>query len=181
MEDTNSTAAPANNRTVMILLGIIVILLAAIVAFVVFGKGDNTAETPNTTETTATAGMGAPSGATQEEAFDPATATAVAAGKSPEQHVIAYFDAVVAGDFSAAYKMLPTAKQAEYGSEDAFSTQLTGYGITSYTIDSATESGDEAQVTATAVMEGGNFQYLWTFAKDGDNWLVKSRTLPGMN
>lgn len=181
MEDSNSTAAPVNNRTVMILLGIIVILLAAIVAFVVLGNGDKTAETPNTTETTATANTGAPAGMSQDTAFDPASATVVAAGKTPEQHVTAYFDAVVAGDFSAAYKMLPAAKQAEYGSEEAFSTQLTGYGITSYTIDESTENGDEAQVTATAVMEGGNFQYLWTFVKDGDDWLVKSRTLPGMN
>jgi hypothetical protein len=29
-------------------------------------------------------------------------------------------------------------------------------------------------------MPGGAFQYLWTFVKDGDGWLVKSRTLPGM-
>lgn len=181
MEDTNSTAAPANNRTVMILLGIIVILLAAIVAFVIIGNNKKVAETPSAGETTVTAGTTAPMGQSQEEAFDPATATTVADGQSPEQHVNGYFDAVVAGDFSTAFSMLPAAKQAEYGGEEAFSTQLTGYGITSYRIDASTENGDEAQVTATAVMEGGEFQYLWTFVKDGDNWLVKSRTLPGMN
>ena len=116
----------------------------------------------------------------REAEFDPANATSVAEGTTPEQHVTQYFDAVLAGDYDTAYAMLPMSKQESYGSVEAFSEQLTGYGMTEYGIDSSTEEGDEAQVTATAVMPGGSFQYLWTFVKDGDGWLVKARTLPGM-
>ncbi len=181
-ESTESTAAP-KNKSVMILLVVIIVLLAAVVAYFVFadkGTTDTTTTTDtSTTETSVTPPAGMPGATTTE--FDPATATVVAAGLTPEQHVTAYFDAVVSGDFSTAFAMLPTAKKTEYGDEAAFASQLTGYGITSYTIDSVTENGDETEVTATAVMPGGNFQYLWTFVKDGDKLLVKSRTLPGMN
>jgi hypothetical protein len=182
-EFDETTEGSAPNRTMMILLGVIAVLLVAIVAIILLGRGGSTqtAGTPATgTGTTgAPAGMGAGTGA--ETPFDPATATKVEAGKTPEDHVKTYFDAVVAGDFSTAFKLLPASKQAEYGSEATFAEQLTGYGVTGYSIDSATEEGDEAQVTATANMPGGAFQYLWVFVKDGDTWLVKSRTLPGMN
>lgn len=182
MEETHeSTAAPKNTSVIILLVVIIVLLVAAVAYFVLADKGatdTTTTDTPATgTSTTPPAGM---TGSTPVE-FDPATATVVEAGLTPEQHVTTYFDAVVAGDFATAFKMLPTTKQAEYGDEAAFSSQLTGYGITSFTIDNVAENGDEAQVTATAVMPGGEFQYLWTFVKDGDSWLVKSRTLPGMN
>lgn len=173
MEETNT----APNRTVMILLGIVVLLLIAIVAFFLLGK-DNSATTADSAGTAATGTSGMPT-VTEAAPFDPATATAVPAGETPEQYVIAYFDAVVAGDFQTAYDRLPTDKKAVQDVA-SFSDQLTGYGVSAYTIDSAVEQGDEAQVTATATMAGGSFQYLWTFVKDGDGWLVKSRTLPGM-
>jgi len=173
MEETNT----APNRTVLILLGVIVLLLLAIVAFFVLDNGDD--GTPTATgETTTTATTGMPT-TTASGPFDPATATKVPAGETPEQYVTAYFDAVVAGDFQTAYDRLPADKKAAQD-VNAFASQLTGYGVSAFTIDSATEEGEEAQVTATASMAGGSFQYLWTFVKDGDGWLVKSRTLPGM-
>lgn len=181
-ESTESTTAN-KNKSVVILLVVIIALLIAAVAYFVLADKDATDTTTTTgtpsTETSVTPPAGMP-GSTSTE-FDPATATVVEAGLTPEQHVTAYFDAVVGGDFSTAFKMLPTAKKAEYGDEAAFTSQLTGYGITSYTIDGVVETADGTEVTATAVMPGGDFQYLWTFVKDGDNWLVKSRTLPGMN
>ncbi|MBN1193363.1 MAG: hypothetical protein JXA36_06710 [Coriobacteriia bacterium] len=176
MEESNGTAA-APNRTTVILLGVIVVLLLAIVGYFAFAGNGGTADDAADTGTAETTGM---TGTTTEVEFDPATAVKVPEGQTPEQYVSAYFDAVVAGDFATAYAMLPTAKQAEYGSEAAFTTQLTGYGVTAYTIDDFTEEGEEARVTATASMPGGNFQYLWTFVKEGEVWLVKSRTLPGM-
>ncbi len=186
MEETTSTTA-GPNRTVLILLVAIVVLLAAIIAIIVLkgGAADTAGTDPNLlgtgttgTGTTGTGTMG--TGTTTEVPFDPATATRVAAGQTPEQHVAAYFDAVVAGDFASAYLMLPTAKQAEYGDEAAFTDQLTGYGVTAYTIDNVTEADGETQVLATATMPGGAFQYLWTFVQENGEWLVKSRTLPGM-
>ena len=174
MEETNT----APNRTVLILLGVIVLLLLAIVAFFVLDNGNDGTTTTTTGETTGTATTGMPA-TTASGPFDPATATKVPAGETPEQYVTKYFDAVVAGDFQTAYDRLPADKKAAQD-VNAFSSQLTGYGVSAYTIDSATEEGEEAQVTATATMAGGSFQYLWTFVKDGEGWLVKSRTLPGM-
>ena len=180
--ESESPAPASKNHLIPILLGVIAVLLIAVVVVLVAGGNDS--ETPtasnsgNTnTSTTTTGTMG---GAATETPFDPATATEVAADMTPEQHVEAYFDAVVAGDYAAAYELLPASKKESYGSLDAFTAQLEGYGITGYNIDSATEEGDEAEVLATATMAGGDFQYLWTFVKVDDVWLVKARTLPGM-
>lgn len=174
-ETTGTTAAP--NRMVMILVGVIVVLLLAIVAYFVFA-GDKSGSTADTaaTDTAATTGMPAATTATE---FDAATATKVPAGETPEEYVTAYFEAVVAGDFQTAYDRLPADKKAAQDAT-AFGAQLKGYGVTAFTIDDVTEEGDEAKVTATATMPGGAFAYLWTFVKDGEGWLVKSRTLPGM-
>ena len=181
-ESANAPAAP--NRTILVLLGVIVVLLIAIIAFFFFRGSGGTADTGTSTGTQAPAagdtgsGTGMP-GATAPVAFDPATATKVPAGETPEQYVVAYFDAVVAGDYETAYERMPADKKATSTLEQ-YADQLKGYGMTEYTIDDVAESGDEAQVTATAVMPGGSYTYLWTFVKDGDGWLVKSRTLPGM-
>jgi len=185
MEETTPTA-PSTNKTVTIVLIAIIVLLAAVIAyFLLSGNNGTAADQPaasgtastDTGDATPPAGM---SGTTEAAPFDPATATKVAEGTTPEQHVTVYFDAVLAGDYATAYAMLPTSKQQSYGTADAFGEQLKSYGMTEYTIDSAVEEGDETQVMATAVMPGGSFQYLWTFVKDGDSWLVKSRDLPGM-
>jgi hypothetical protein len=183
MSDSTGTPA-APNRTALILLGAIVVLLIAIV--VLFLTRGNSTPAPiagqNNLPPTATGTMpGATGGMPTAPAapFDPATATKVPEGQTPETYVVEYFDAVVAGDFATAYSLLPTDKKAA-STEEQFAEQLRGYGVTEYTIDSATEAGEEAQVLATATMPGGAFQYLWTFVKDGDGWLVKSRTLPGM-
>lgn len=183
MEETTSTT-PKNN-TVMIALIAVIVLLAAVIVYIVLSNGAaETTTGPAVDATDAPAAEAPPAqgmpGAAPEEAFDPATAVKVAEGTTPEQHVTMYFDAVLSGDFADAYALLPTSKQASYGSVEAFSEQLTGYGMTEYTIDSAVEEGEGAQVKATAVMPGGSFQYLWTFVKDGESWLVKTRTLPGM-
>ncbi len=177
MEESTGTT-PAPNRSIVIVLSVIVVLLLAVVGYFLFvdKPATNTAATDTAaTDTGAPAGMTGTTGV----AFDPATATKVPEGETPEQYVVAYFDAVVAGDFQTAYDRLPADKKAAQDAA-AFSEQLKGYGVTSYTIDSSVEEGEEAKVTATATMPGGDFQYLWTFVKDGNGWLVKSRTLPGM-
>lgn len=183
MEETTSKAGTPN-RTVVILLGVIVVLLLGAIGYLVFSNGAGTEKPASTASGTGSTGSqpsGMGTGTGTAAPFDPATATVVAKGQTPEQHVKEYFDAVVAADYAKAFKLLPTAKQTEYGSETAFADQLKGYGVTGYTIDSVVEKDGETQVTASATMPGGNFQYLWTFVKDGDKWLVKSRTLPGMN
>lgn len=181
MEEEEVTTTRSNNRTVLLLLGVIVLLLVGVITYVLINGGGG--KSAGGTDTTGNTGNTGNTGTTNTPAaapFDPKTATAVADGMTPEEHVKKYFDAVVAADYTTAFKLLPTAKQQEYGDEATFTSQLQGYGITGYTIDSSNEAGDEWTVQATATMAGGNFSYLWTFVKDGDKWLVKSRTLPGM-
>ncbi len=175
--EENVTGTSSPNRMVVVLLGVIVLLLVAIIGYLVFGGGLGGTAKNETPAPAATSGM---TGTTAAAPFDPATATTVPAGETPEQFVTAYFDAVVAGDYETAYNRLPTDKKAQYDLA-GFTEQLKGYGVTAYTIDNVAEEGEEAQVTATATMPGGAFQYLWTFVKDGEGWLVKSRTLPGMS
>lgn len=185
-EITGKTGSAASNRTTTVLLAVIAVLLVAVAVIVYVNRGGSGgAKAPVATAPGATTGM--PSGMGggtvpgTDLPFDPKTATKVAAGKSPEDHVKEYFDAVVAGDFAKAYALLPTSNQAKYGNEKAFSDQLKGYNIKSYTIDDVTEADGETKVTATATMAGGSFQYVFSFVKEGDTWLAKSRALPGMS
>lgn len=185
MEETTTTA-PNTNKTVTIVLIAIILLLAAVIAYFLLNgdSGTTTDQAVGTGSASTTMGTaGAPAGmpsTVETGPFDPTTATKVAEGTTPEEHVKVYFDAVLAGDYATAFAMLPTTKQKSYGTADAFGEQLKSYGMTEYKIDSAVEEGEEFKIMATAVMPGGSFQYLWTFVKDGDSWLVKARDLPGM-
>ncbi len=183
----NETGSPTTgpNKAVIALLGVVVVLLAVIVAIIVIKPGAKSTSTAVNTGTAATAGTDTgstgvmPSLPATDVPFDKATATKLASGVTPEQHVKAYFDAVVAGDFAKAYALLPADKKAAQD-EATFAAQLKGYGVQSYKIDDVKTTATGAEITATATMGGGDFQYLWTFVKDGDTWYLKSRTLPGM-
>jgi hypothetical protein len=184
MSEAPQAAGGGQSKVVIVLVAVVVVLVGVIVGLVVLNKpaapsapAGGTAATGGTTP----GGTGGMPGSTPADVpFDPKTATKVAAGKTPEDHVKTYFDAVVKGDYATAYDLLPADKRAAQD-EAAFAEQLKGYGITSFAIDDVTEKGSETQVLATASMAGGSFQYLWTFVKDGNDWLLKSRTLPGMN
>lgn len=177
--EEQGAAAPGGQKTVVVALAaVIVVLLAAIVGLVVLKKPATPASPTTQAGGTTTGGM--PGSTSADVPFDPKTATKVAAGKTPEGHVKAYFEAVLKGDYAAAYALLPADKKAAQDAA-AYAEQVKGYGITAYTIDDVTEKDGEAQVLATATMAGGSFQYLWTFVKEGEGWLLKSRTLPGMN
>ncbi|MBC7265448.1 MAG: DUF4878 domain-containing protein [Coriobacteriia bacterium] len=185
MSEAPQAAAGGQSKVVIALVAVVVVLVGVIVGLVVFKKPATPAPTTSadggaTGGATSGSTSGMPGSTTQNVPFDPKTATKVAAGKTPEDHVKAYFDAVVKGDFATAYDLLPADKKAAQD-EAAFAEQLKGYGITSYKIDDVSEKDGETQVLATASMAGGSFQYLWTFVKEGDTWLLKSRTLPGMN
>ncbi|GAB4285981.1 MAG: hypothetical protein Kow0067_09380 [Coriobacteriia bacterium] len=171
--------ATGSNRTVLILAGVVVVLLGAIIAILLLQGGPaDTGTSAGQTAAPDTGGSAMPP-TTSDTPFDPATATKVPDGQTPEEYTKEYFDAIVAGDFATAYALLPADKKAAQ-EEASFAEQLSGYGISDYTIDDVTEEGEEVRVTATAITPNGSFQYLWTFVAEGDGWLVKSRTLPGM-
>lgn len=111
--------------------------------------------------------------------YDPATAARVAEGKTPEEHVKAYFDAIVAGDYATAFALLPTDKR-EATTEADFAAQLQGYGINGYSMGATTEAAGDTIIQATANTPMGSFTYIWTFAQADGEWLVKSRELAGM-
>ncbi len=176
-DETAEVAAPAN-RTTMVLLGVIAVLLVAIVIVLVNGRGADQPTVNNNAGTAGTPSMGGMPTASNVP-FDPASATQVPAGETPQAHVEAYFSAIVAEDYAAAYDRLPADKKAAQDVA-SYGNQLSGYGINDFSIDNVKEDGESSEVLASAIAPGGSFQYLWTFVKDGDTWLVKSRTMPGM-
>ncbi|MHB1340700.1 MAG: hypothetical protein ACYC77_11665 [Coriobacteriia bacterium] len=179
MSDVETGQSAGPNKGVLALLAVIVVLLGVIVAIILLQKPATTTTTTNTgtgsTATTAPAGM--PPAATGE--FDPATATKVADGVTPEQHVEKYFSSIISGDYQTAYDLLPADKKA---AQDAasFGEQLAGYGITEFTMGETTKEGDDTKVSATATMAGGSFDYVWTFTTVDGKLVVKSRELAGM-
>ena len=187
MSDKETGAIKAGpNKTVLALLGVVIALLVVIVAIVVLQKPAATVSPVAATGSTGATAMGGtaatgamPSQPATDVAFDTKTATKVTAGKTPEDHVKAYFDAVVSGDYATAYALLPLDKKAAQD-EATFAEQLKGYAVQSYKINSAKDTATGAEVNVTATMAGGDFEYLWTFVKDGDTWYLESRTLPGM-
>jgi hypothetical protein len=171
--------APAQNKTVVYLLGVIVVLLVALVAiFVVMRPGTTgttpTAQTPAAStdaSVTAMPGVAPSTGA----AFDPATATAVAKSSTPEAHVKAYYQAILDKKWDVAFKMQPAASQAG-GTVAEFQATQTGYGMTAFKILSATATGDTTVVDVEQNLgANGTWGVLWTFAKYNGGWVVQSR------
>lgn len=176
--ETGTSAGP--NKIVYILLGVIVVLLIGVVAAIALQGGNKAASptgptNPAGTGTTPPAGMGTATADT----FDPATATRVPEGETPEQYVETYFKALVDADYQKAYDRLPTAKK-EAQDLKSFSDQIAGYGITGYEMGQTTVEGEDTKVTCSAVTGAGNFEYIWTFTKVDDKWVVKARVLGGM-
>jgi hypothetical protein len=177
----------SNNKTMIALLGVVAVLLAVIAGILLFKpSSDVPGVDPNAAVTANQAGANQtstpnPSMPTQPAGpFDPAKATKVPASETPEQFVKAYFDAVVKGDYTAAYNMLPTDMKASYASAQAFGEQLKSYGASGFTMGENKTSGDQASVSASLKTSGGDFGYTWTFVKYNGAWVVKSRALSGM-
>lgn len=175
------TGAPAGpNKIVYILLGVIVVLLIGVVAAIAL-QGPAKTATPTAAAPTGSTTTTAPAGmmTATPETFDPATATRVPKGETPEQFVETYFKDLVEKKYEDAYNRLPAAKKA---SQDlaSFSDQIAGYGITGYEMGATTTEGADTQVTCSAVTSAGNFAYNWTFTKVDGEWVVKARVLGGM-
>ena len=174
------TGAPAGpNKIVYILLGVIVVLLIGVVAAIAMqGTGKTaspTATTPTPGATTPPAGMMTAT----DDTFDPATATRVPEGETPEVFVETYFKDLVEKDYEDAYNRLPAAKKAAQDL-NSFSDQIAGYGITGYEMGATTSEGEDTKVTCSAITSAGNFEYIWTFTQVDGKWVVKARVLGGM-
>ncbi len=173
LRDAGPVASASVNRTAVIaLVAVIVVLLAAIVALVYVNSKRIPGPTP---------GAVAPGGAAQVPvAFDPATATKVPAGMAPADFVRGYYEAVDKGDYAAAYKMLPPDKQQSYGDSAKFEQQLTAYGISGFEVEQPVETDDMVTVVAWQQTPNGSFGYKWTLVKEGEEWVLQSRVQAGM-
>lgn len=182
-------ANPNQQKTIMIGLIVIAVLLAGIVGVLAW-QGSKATSIPQPVATeqpapTAPAQGGSPTvsqgtmntGAAAD--FDPKTAPKVPAGTEPEAYVRQYYELCSKGEYAKAYKMLPTGTQAYYGSADQFKTTLEGYGVTGFDVQPGASTDTEIKVVGIQKAQGMDFAYTWTIVKDGDNWLVKSREMGG--
>lgn len=174
--------APAQNKTVIYLLGAIVVLLVALVAiFVVTSNNktatpaDSTAQTPSATTTntpTTQPGMGSSTGAT----FDAASATKVPSGTTTEAYVKKYYQSILDKKFDVAFKMQPAASQQGQTVADFQQTQEQMYGMTAFKVVNSSTQGDTATVEVEQTLgANGTWGAIWTFVKYNGEWVVKSR------
>lgn len=112
--------------------------------------------------------------------FDPANATKLPAGTSPEDWAIAYYEACDKQDWEAAWEHLPKARK-DATTTEALGKQLSSYGITGYKITENKETEEGAEVVVDQMTASfGTFTSVWQFVKDGDDWLVKDKRVLGM-
>jgi hypothetical protein len=173
------SSAPAQNKTVVYLLGGIAVLLVVLLAVLYFrGQGSTTlpdAAAPGTSaETSVPAAMPGVAPSTGGE-FDPATATKVPEGTTPEAFVKLYYQSIIDKKWDVAFKMQPAASQ-KGGSVEEFQATQTGYGLTAFKILSATAQGDVATIDVEQNLgANGTWGVIWTFVKFEGAWVVKSR------
>lgn len=171
------------NSTVLILLAIVAVLLAAIAGILVFNGGSDQAleagpESMATQQTNTSTGEQAGTAPSTAE-FDPATATQVPEGVDPQTYAETYYESVLVGDFETAYAMQPAAKQT--GTVEDFAAQLQGYGITDYQVTGSQDLGEQYVVVVDQMTaQFGTFENQWTFANVDGVWYVQDKAVTGM-
>lgn len=179
-----------NNKTLVIGLVVVAVLLAAIVGILWYQQSTQLPAASPTTEAPtdqqavpgAPAGMptGMPGAATAPSEVDPASATKVPEGTEPEAFVTAYYEACETGDWQAAFDALPADKKTG-NSPEALGEQVSGYGIEGYKVIEATTEGDTSIVKVDQVTgQYGTFENTWTFVKKDGEWFVASKAVTGM-
>lgn len=174
-------------KQVTILLAVAAGLLAVIVGVLLYQANAVPEPTVDGSQATAAqqpAAATAPQGEAIPAAapeFDPATAPAVPAEQTPEQYVTEYYQKCQDGDYDNAFVMLPTATQASYGDSQAYAAQLTGYGITGFSVAPQTEQDGSVYVVGTQETPQMPIAYTWTFVQGEDGqWLAAQRQMGGM-
>jgi hypothetical protein len=157
----------------------IAVLLAVIVAFMVY-QNMNAIPGPTASSTTAPAGIESQMpAAAQPVEFDPKTATKLPAGMTPAEALKQYNDDVLAKKFEDAYKLLPLAQKNSYGSPEAYKAQVSQYGISSFKMGKPQTSGTDVSIVTEQVTAQMTVPYTWTYTKVGKDWYVKSRAMGG--
>jgi hypothetical protein len=172
------SSAPVQNKTVVYLLGGIAVLLVVLLAVLYF-RGQGSTAVPDATAPGASTETSAPAsmpGVAPSTEFDPATATKVPAGETPEAYMKRYYQAIMDKKWDVAFKMQPATSQAN-GTVEQFGETQTGYGYTAFKVVSASTQGDTATVSVDLTLgANGNWGVDWVFVKVGGEWLVKQRS-----
>jgi flagellar basal body-associated protein FliL len=181
-------------KTIMILLGVVVVLLVAIVGIFVYtgqqkavpavGATSGSSLAVGTTGSSGGVNTGtgqptqsnpgmAPSTATP---FDAKTATKVPAGTTPQAFVSAYYQNIIDKKYDVAFKMQPASSQQ--GTVADFTATQQGYGMVSFKVVSTNVVGDTATVDIEQNLgSNGLWGALWTIKKVGADWYVESRKI----
>ena len=173
-------SAPAQNKTAVYLLGVIVVLLVALVAIFLVTRSSTPTSTaavpPSSTPSTATSATSMPGIKPSTGAdFDPAAGTKVPAGTTPDAYVKLYYQSILDKKWDVAFKMQPAASQVG-GSVQDFQATQTGYGMASFKVVTSSSQGDTATVDVEQDLgTNGKWGALWTFVKYKSDWVVKSR------
>lgn len=170
-------AVRKGNSTMTIALIVVVLVLGAVVAYLYIQRSDQNAPTQPVADTAAQTQASTSGMAVQEDTtpFDPATATKVPEGQSPEEYLNVYFEACEAGDWQTAFDMLPLGKKTSYGDADSFGAQLSGYGISAHEITEQSASDTEAVFIGAMTTSAGKMGYPWTFVNVDGTWYLKTR------
>jgi hypothetical protein len=184
--ERNNMSEQTNNSNQMLVIGlaVVAVLLVAIVGLLIWQQSQ-ASQVPAPTVTTPAGGTG--SGAAQMPAtgapapveVDPASATKVPEGSSPLEFVTEYHEAVQAGDYAKAYKMLPVEKQQSYGNAESYESQVKAYGISGFEIGEPVESEDTFSVDAAQITPQMPITYTWNFEKIDGTWYCASRVMAG--
>ena len=162
-----SSQTKSNQRGVVVLLSILAIILAVLVGVMIWmfagGNGNSSSKSASNSPLTVV--------------FDPATATKVPEGMTPEQLVEKYSTYVVDGNYEEAYKLLPLGTQMTYGSASAFKAQLKDYGISDYAMGGSEETTDTFTIAAAQITPDLTVAYTWSFKKVDGQWYVESRQM----
>lgn len=173
----------SKQTTLIIVLSVVIVALAALMIFLILQAGNKTADTgrlPEKQETEITDASNAMKNAVSSQGeFDLATAQKVEG--TPEEWTTKYYEACNKADWATAFELQPTARK-QASSVEAFSKQLSGYGITGYEIVSVDAPNDtELNITVDqTTSQFGTFTSIWTYVKDGNDWYVKSKAVAGM-
>ena len=189
-----SEQAQTNNQQVVVYALIaIAVLLAAIVGFMIYNnmasKGASAsagAASSTVDQSAAAASSGTSAGVAAQMPtpaapvpFDPKTATKLPAGQDPAAAMKTYSDAIMAGNWAAAFNLLPAGGKKTYGTPEAMGSQLKSYGITGFRVGTPTTSGSDTSIVLEEDTPAMNITYTWIFTKSGSDWLVKTRSMGG--
>lgn len=170
-------AVRKGNSTMTIVLIALVLVLAAVVTYLYTQRSEQAPSVQAVADAGAQTQASTSGMAVQEDTtpFDPATATKVPEGQSPEEYLNVYFEACEAGDWQKAFDMLPLGKKTSYGDAETFGAQLSGYGISAHEITEQSASDTEAVFIGAMTTSAGKMGYPWTFVNVDGTWYLRTR------